>query len=174
MFRTALFAVIFSLITGCTSMKVQDYAHTQPKFDLFNYFEGKTEAWGQFQDRFGTLKRRFKVSITGTVEGNVLTLDERFIYDDGEKQTRIWTITQTEDGHYIGTAEDVIGQAKGLSAGSVLNWSYTLALPIGERVVNVQFNDWMFLQDNTTMINRAEVSKWGIRLGEVTLFFKKS
>ena len=154
-------------------MKVQDYAHTEPKFDLFSYFEGQTTAWGQFQDRFGTLKRRFTVDITGTVQGDTLVLDERFVYDDGEKQTRIWTIRKTADGRYIGTADDVIGEAQGESAGSVLNWSYTLALPVGERIINVQFDDWMFLQDKHTMINRAEVKKWGIQLGEVTLFFRK-
>jgi hypothetical protein len=42
------------------------------------------------------------------------------------------------------------------------------------RFLNVQFDDWMFLLDDAVMLNRAVMSKWGIRLGEVTLAFRKS
>jgi len=38
----------------------------------------------------------------------------------------------------------------------------------------VQFDDWMYLMDDRTMINKAVMSKFGIRLGEVTLAFQKN
>jgi hypothetical protein len=38
---------------------------------------------------------------------------------------------------------------------------------------DVQFDDWMFLMDERVMLNRAVMSKFGIRLGEVTLAFYK-
>ena len=46
-------------------------------------------------------------------------------------------------------------------------------LKIGERTLRVHFNDWMFLQSSGVMVNRARVSKFGIAIGEVTLFFQK-
>ena len=73
-------------------MNINDFSKNKPKFKLEEYFNGKTEAWGMFHDRFGNLKRSFKVDIVGTLESNTLTLDEKFLYDDGEKDTRIWTI----------------------------------------------------------------------------------
>ena len=155
-------------------MNVQEYEKESPKLDLFSYFSGKTQAWGQFQDRSGLVLRRFTVDITGTVDGNTLVLDEQFVYNDGEKQQRIWTITKTAEGHYIGRAGDVVGEAKGLSSGNALNWVYTLDLPYKDSSIHVKFNDWMFLHTDSVMINRAEVTKWGFKVGEVTLFFNKT
>ena len=42
-----------------------------------------------------------------------------------------------------------------------------------KKVYNVKFDDWMFLMDDEVMLNRAVMSKWGFRLGEVTLAFRK-
>jgi len=162
------------LLAGCSSPKVQDYAQTEPKLDLFTYFAGKTQAYGQFQDRSGAVKRRFTVDITGTIEGDVLTLDERFVYDDGEKEQRVWVIKRLAENQYSGTAGDVIGEAKGYSAGSVFSWRYTLDLPYKDSSIHVKFDDWMFLQSDGVMLNRAAVTKWGFKVGEVTLFFSKA
>lgn len=154
-------------------MKPSDFAQQEPKLDLFDYFTGETYAVGLFEDRFGKVRRQFKVDITGTVEGDVLTLDEDFVYDDGETETRIWRITRAPDGTYRGTAGDVIGEATGIVAGNALNWRYDMDLKVGDSTLRVTFNDWMFLQDGNVMINRAYVSKWGFELGQVSLFFTK-
>lgn len=161
------------LLSACTGPRIADYATTTPALDLFGYFAGTTRGYGMVQERDGTLIRRFTVDITGTVTGNILTLDERFVYDDGEKQQRIWTIERLADGRYRGTAGDVVGAAAGEIAGAALQWRYTLRLPARGREWELAFNDWMFLHDGRVLMNRAEFSKWGIRLGEVTLFFVK-
>lgn len=165
------------LLISCSAMPVDKYAHLSPKFDLMTFFSGHTKAWGQFQNRSGDLIRRFEVDIHGTVsdspQGKQLVLEEYFLYDDGEKQHRQWVITETAPNQYEGKAGDVIGIAKGMSAGPVLNWRYTLDLPYKNDSLHVQFDDWMFLQTDKTMINRAEVTKWGFKVGEVTLFFQK-
>jgi len=41
------------------------------------------------------------------------------------------------------------------------------------KTYEVQFDDWMFLMDQRVMLNKAVMSKWGFRLGEVTLSFVK-
>ncbi len=161
-------------LIGCSSMKPQDFTNQEPKLDLFDYFAGQTQAWGLFEDRFGTVRRQFTVDITGTIDGDTLTLDEDFLYADGEKDKRVWVIRRLGEGQYEGTAADVIGTAAGISAGNALNWSYNMALKVGDTTYNVHFDDWMFLQPDNVLINRAKVTKWGFEVGQVSLFFKKS
>ena len=154
-------------------MKAEDFTGRTPRFVLENYFDGKVRAWGIVRDRFGTVRRQFTVDMTGTWDGAVLTLDEFFVYDDGETQQRTWRVRKHDDHNYDGSAADVIGSATGRSFGNALNWSYTLALPIGGRTWHVDFDDWMLLQPDGVLINRADMSKFGIRIGEIVLFFHK-
>ena len=155
-------------------MQPKDFEGTEPHLDLFAYFDGRTRAWGIFQDRSGDLKRQFTVDIRGEVAGDELTLTEDFVYADGEIQQRIWRIRRVDRHRYEGRADDVVGAATGLAYGQALNWRYTLRLPYRESEINVQFDDWMFLQTDGVLVNRATVSKFGFKVGEVTLFFSKA
>lgn len=160
-------------LTGCSSMKPENFRGSQEKLDLFDYFKGKTLAWGIFEDRFGNIRRQFQVDINGTISGDVLILDEQFIYDDGEQDQRIWKIRETGNQTYEGRADDVIGTAKGEIQGNALHWEYYLNLKVGEGSYKVHFDDWMFLQPGGVLINKARLSKFGIEIGNVILFFKK-
>ena len=168
-------ALIFALIvlSGCTSMKPSDFSKAEPLLRIEDYFVGQTRAWGIFEDRFGNLRRQFVVDIQGSWDGESLVLDERFRYSDGETDRRVWTIKKIDEHRYEGRADDVIGTAIGEAYGNALNWRYDMDLKIGERTLRVHFNDWMFLQSSGVMVNRARVSKFGIAIGEVTLFFQK-
>ena len=169
-----LFLLLTLTLLSCASdMKVKNFENETPRFVLEDYFDGKTKAWGMFHDRFGNLKRSFKVDITGTLDNDTLTLDEKFVYNDGEKESRIWSIKILGNNKYSGTADDVIGEATGISSGNALNWKYKLNLKVKESTVVVDFDDWMFLQDDNILMNRAEVKKWGIVLGVVSITFKK-
>lgn len=154
-------------------MDIKDFEKASPRLVLEDYFAGKTRAWGIFEDRFGTLRRQFTVDIDGTWNGKTLVLDERFVYADGEKDRRVWTIEKINEHRYEGRADDVIGVAEGDSRGNALNWQYKMDLKVGDSTVRVHFDDWMFLQADNVLVNRARVSKWGVELGQVTLFFKK-
>ncbi|MBP9730709.1 MAG: DUF3833 domain-containing protein [Moraxellaceae bacterium] len=169
-----IFLVILTsfLMVAC-SARIEDYRNMQPALDLQEYFDGNITAWGQFQDRSGMVIKRFRVDMTGTWVGNEGTLDERFTYDDGSTQQRIWKIKKHDNDRYTGRADDVIGEAEGMAAGPALQWSYTLALPVDGKIYNVRFNDWMYLHDKHTMMNRAVMSKFGVKLGEITLTFRK-
>ncbi len=162
-----------ALLLGCSSMKPQDFADREPRLVIEEYFAGETEAWGIFQDRFGTLRRQFKVDIEGDWDGETLTLVEDFVYDDGETETRIWRIEKQDEHRYTGRADGVIGIAEGQAYGNALNWRYQFALKVGDDTWTVAFDDWMFLQSDGVLINRAEVTKFGIKIGEVTLMFRK-
>ena len=169
--RLLLTALLF--VAGCSSLGPEVYRDEQPRLDLFRYFEGELDAWGQFQDRSGKVVKRFTVAIRGVVKGETLTLEEDFAYSDGTQERRVWTIQRTGPGIYRGTAGDVVGQAEGRTAGNALHWRYVLALPVDGRTWHVDFDDWMFLQDERVLLNRAVMSKFGVRLGEVTLAFRR-
>ena len=154
-------------------MKPEDYAGREPRLLIEDYFAGKTKAWGLFQDRFGQVRRQFTVDIEGTWDGSRLTLVEDFTYDDGETEQRIWRIDKTGDHSYRGEADDVIGTASGKAFGNAMNWRYKLSLKVGEDRWTVQFDDWLFLLGDDVIVNRAEVSKFGIEIGQVTLVFRK-
>jgi len=161
------------LTASCNKMKIEDFEGKTPKFVLEDYFAGETQAWGIVRDRFGNIRRQFTVDMVGHWDGNLLVLDETFSYDDGETEKREWKIRKLDAHTYEGKAADVVGSAVGKAYGSALNWRYTLALKIGDRIWKVAFDDWMFLQTDGVLFNRAEMSKFGITLGEISLFFKK-
>ena len=150
-----------------------DYARETPTLDLRQYFNGPLIAHGVFTDRGGHVKRRFTVKLQGTWQGDEGVLDEDFEYSDGEKQKRIWRLRALGGGRYSGRADDVVGEARGESAGNALRWSYALTLPVDGSVYEVKFDDWMYLMNDKVMLNKAAMSKFGIFLGEVTLSFQK-
>jgi hypothetical protein len=161
-------------LVGCDTMSIETFSNGRPKFVLENYFDGDTSAWGIVEDRFGNVKRQFIVDINGVWDGETLILKEDFLFDDGEKSFREWKITKNADGTYKGTADDVIGIAKGVASGNTLNWSYVLDLKIGDNSsIRVKLDDWMFLQPGGVLLNKAKMSKFGINLGQILISFSK-
>jgi hypothetical protein len=154
-------------------MKAESYAGTTPELRIEEYFLGEVRAWGIFQDRSGKVKRQFTVDIRGEMQHNELVLTEDFLYDDGERSQRVWRIRRLDQHNYEGRADDVIGTAQGRAFGKALNWQYNLDLPVGNKRYKVHFDDWMILHADGVLINRAVLSKFGINLGEVTLFFRR-
>ncbi|MCO4757711.1 MAG: DUF3833 domain-containing protein [Oceanospirillaceae bacterium] len=148
------------------------YANEAEEFNLFSYFQGETRAWGMFEDRFGAVRRQFVVQIVGEIEGGELILTEDFAYDDGTNERRVWRIRQVGERDFRGVAEDIIGQAAGLCDGNMLYWRYKMKLHVSGKQWTVNFDDRMYLMPEHTLVNRARVSKFGITLGTVTLFFK--
>ena len=169
-----LCAAAFSLgLTACASTGVEQYRAETPVLDLKTYLNGTLDAWGMFQGRSGEVQKRFRVVIDARWDGDTGVLDERFTWSDGTTSTRVWTLRLQPDGSFRGRADDVIGEAVGEVAGNALRWRYVLALPVDDKIYHVDFDDWMFLMDDKVMLNRSFMSKWGFRLGEVTLTFVK-
>ncbi|MEI6458427.1 MAG: DUF3833 domain-containing protein [Pseudomonadota bacterium] len=170
--RAALISILLS-IGACASTDVSRYAAEKPVLDLVRYFSGTVDAWGMFQTRSGEVVKRFHVVIEGREDAGALVLDEHFEYSDGSRQQRVWTLRRQTDGTWQGTAADVVGVAAGAVAGNTLHWNYVLRLPVDGRTYDVAFDDWMMLIDEHTLANRARMSKFGVHLGDVTLFMRR-
>ena len=177
--KAALPALLLSLtlLSGCAGPQISDYAAEQPVLDMRQYFSGTLDAYGIFTDRSGKVARRFTVVMNCKWDGppgqETGVLDEQFTYSDGTRQQRIWTLKRQPDGRFTGTASDVVGEATGQEKGNAFRWGYTLRLPVEGRIIEVQFDDWMYLMNDKVMLNKAEMRKFGIKLGEVTLSFVK-
>jgi hypothetical protein len=173
MLRIFAALVLMLGLSACAGNRIDSFATSpQPKLNLESYFAGKrVNAYGIFEDRFGKLRREFKVVIDGRMEGDTLILDERFDYADGEKQRRIWRLRKTGADTYEGRADDVAGVATGKVSGNAFNFKYKIDLKVGDSTWRVTFDDWMFLQPDGVILNRAYVSRWGVQVGSVTLAF---
>ena len=170
----SLTASLLLFLSACAGMQPEDFAGTSPELRIEDYFQGRTLAYGIFEDRFGKLRREFKVVIDGTYDGQELVLDEDFFYKDGERSKRVWRIVKTGANSYEGRAGDVIGVAEGKAYGNALKWEYLLNLKVGDDTWKVGFDDWMYLQDDKVLVNRATVRRFGIVLGTISITFVKA
>ncbi len=171
--KSSLLVISMGLLTACSSASIEDYDKTTPELNLSRFFDGKLTAAGIVQDFSGTVTRKFTVTMEASWQGNKGVINEWFIYDDGEKQTRIWHITDLGNGQYEGTANDILGTATGEARGSALRWAYDMILEVDDSEYEVHFDDWMFLVDESTIINKSDIIKFGVTVAQVTLVISK-
>jgi len=161
-------------LTSCANHRLSDHEGMAPALDLVQFFSGHVVAHGQIEDRFGKIRRRFAVDVVGTWDGEVLKLVEDFVYDDAATEQRIWKIKSDGNGGWIGQADGVIGSAHGKVVGNAMNWSYQFDLAMGDgKTMRVNFDDWLWLQAPDVLLNKAYISRFGIELAEVTIFFNR-
>ncbi|MEM1076612.1 MAG: DUF3833 domain-containing protein [Pseudomonadota bacterium] len=174
MIRLLLTVTLCVCLSACVGKpSLEDPKLSDREFDLEAFFDGKVVATGQFQDVFGTVRRRFDVVIVGTWDGETLKLVEDFIYEDGSNEQRIWSLRKTGPQTWSGTAPGVIGQAEGVEAGDTFNWTYKIDLPVPDGTLRVNFDDWMWQVSENQVLNRAYMKRFGVDIGEVTIFFEK-
>ncbi len=132
-------------------MKPEDFKGKEPRLIIENYLSGNVKAWGVLQNRSGKVTRQFSADLDG----------------------RQWQITKIDDNNYEGTAGDVVGKAKGYSYGPAFKFEYVLLVPVKGKEIKITFDDWIFKQDDRVAINRATMTKFGIRVAELTVVFIK-
>lgn len=160
-------------LVACAAPGVERYAGIEPEFRIEEYFDGPSRGWGMVQGRDGEVLRRFTVDLVGTQEGDEFVLREWFTWDDGEEEYREWRIRSDGAGGYTGRAGDVVGVATGSASGNALNWRYRLRVSARGSEWVLALDDWMFLQPDGVLLNRATMSKFGFRVGEITIAFQR-
>jgi hypothetical protein len=160
------------ILTSC-STSIEEYRSNKPELNLQKFFNGDLIAHGFFKNNSNKVIKTFIVKMHASWVGNVGTLEEDFVYSDGEKARRVWILSQVNEKTYHGKADDVIGFALGKIEGNALLWNYNLNLKVDKDFYNVHFEDWMYLIDENTLINQSYMTKFGINLGQVVLSIKK-
>lgn len=169
-----VFGFLLMTLSACTGKpSLDDPVLSEGKLKIEEFFDGHVVAQGQFQDAFGTVRRRFDVDIQGTWDGETLTLVEDFAYADGTTEQRIWHMTKTGPDTWQGTADGVLGVATGRSRGDTFNWRYRIDLPVPDGTLRVTFDDWLWKLGETRVFNRAYMKKYGVDIGEVQITFDK-
>ena len=137
-----LYFILLLLISSCSDHSIRSYSDELPEIKLREFFDGEIYALGIVQNRSGKVIKRFKVDIRAFWEGNIGYLDEKFVYSDGKKESRIWELKEISQSVYEGRADDVIGIANGETAGNAFYFEYNLDLPVGDTTYKVNFADW--------------------------------
>ncbi|MFT6389038.1 MAG: hypothetical protein ACJAUP_002424 [Cellvibrionaceae bacterium] len=167
--------MISSILLACSPVTIDDYQGREPAIDLQAFFAGDLVAYGIVRDRSGKVIRYFKAVLKGEwQESGIGTLDEVFWFDDGQRQTRLWTMTPSENGDYIGTAGDVEGSALIQTRGNAIRLSYKLRVPYNDSEIVVSMDDWVYQVVPGVVINETVMTKFGFEVGKVTLVIMKS
>lgn len=170
----ALLSTAAFMLSGCGGLTTEDYADVKPKLDIRQYLNGPLTAKGILYDYSGKADLMFHVKMTGTWKGKDGTLQEHFTYSDGRTEERTWKIHFKDDQHFTATAGDVIGEAKGSQHGNTMNMRYRLnAKRASGDTITLSMDDWMYLIDANTLINRTKMRKFGLTVGELVITFEK-
>ena len=161
-------------LVGCENARIEDYASREPLLNLENFFEGKLAAHGVVKDFRGSVMRYFNADIHASWKDGIGTLVEDFVFDNGEIQRRIWTLTPDGLGGYIGTAGDVVGEGVIRIAGNAMFLKYVLRIPFQSGTLDITVDDRMYLVNPSTLINESRLMKFGFDVGEIVLVISKS
>ena len=167
-FLTTLMALFF---IGCSGMQIEDFTDAKPEFIPQEYFNGKLKAYGIVKDSSGKIIRSFTGDLVGSWDADgVGTLDEHFVYNDGEKQHRVWKLKPTDDAKkFIGTAGDIVGEAPMIANGNTVMIDYTMRVPYGDGTIDIDVRDWLHLQQDGVIINHSKMKKFGFEVGELII-----
>lgn len=158
---------------ACATAPALDTAAGVPAFVPERFFAGRTIAQGEFVNTIDGSRRGLTATIDGKWNGRSLTLVENFLYSDGERDRKTWVLTKTGPTTYSGTREDVIGTADARLDGPLFRLAYRANVKTKQSSVELAFDDVLGLQPDGSVLNRATVSKLGIKVGEVTLKIRK-
>ena len=128
---TVLAGALF--LAGCAGIPTPQAGLVSPRpFVLEDALYGHLMGQGVITPIIGA-STSFDVTIAGTWDGKVLTLVEDFQYPSGTAERNTWHLTKSAAGDYVGTREDVIGQAHAFVDGPTVRLDYRVKLdtPLG-------------------------------------------
>lgn len=168
--KTLILTILVLIYSGCSKMQIEDFTNNKPEFIPQEYFNGNLRAYGLVKDRSGKIIRTFKGELIGSWnENGVGTLDEKFVYDDGEKLTRIWKLKPSGPKTFDATAGDIIGTAKMIANGNTVMIDYIMEVPYNDSTINISVKDWLHLQEDGVIINHSKMKKFGFTVGELVI-----
>ena len=157
-------------------MEIDEFQGKQPALVLEQFFDGTSEGWGITQSRFGALQRQFQIEAVGRwVEAEqTLHLTETYRFDDGQVDRLEWRIVRLGDGRYEGSEPRLLEPAAGRQAGNAFHWVYRRKVPDRDGDYTMAFDDWFWLQPGNVLIARASLTKLGVEVGTMSVFYRKA
>ena len=158
---------------GVLALPGPAFARGADEIDLVGFFLGRTRGAGLFDGSAVGVRRRFDVTATGRMEGRDLILVEHIAYEDGIEDTAVWRFAPAAHG-FTGRRSGVDTLVEVRVAGSRATMGYVAEVPgmDGERV-RLRFEDTLVRTGPRTLLNTADVSYLGLRIGTVEVEFRK-
>ena len=147
--------------------KSEFYADTLPAMDIRKHLNGPMVSEGIIFGPREQVLSRFTADFHGEWDGNTGTLAESFLYATGARQERKWFLTMGENGHFTATADDIIGEGKGVQVGSTVRLTYRIKLGDAGGGHELDVIDWMYLMENGAILNKSEMRKFGVKVAEL-------
>ena len=144
-----------------------DYAQTGPQFVLKTHLSGDMLSEGLIYGPNGRVTNSFVAKMVGEWQGNTGTLTEEFTYSNGKTQSRKWFLTLGPDNTFTATAEDIVGEARGVVSGSTVKMEYQIILPEASGGHSLNVTDWLYLTENGVIMNKSELRKFGLKVAEL-------
>jgi hypothetical protein len=163
-------------LLGCSSpLPIASFAGSGPAFDPVAFFSGSIHSWGVLENRSGEPTAIVLTEGRGEAEGaDAVHFPQRVTVGTAAPVMRDWHMRRVGPGRYDATANDMVGTAHGEAAGRGFHWTWTLALHPGNPLTNVSMDQWWYLQDDGSMLNRTIITKLGIVVAEVTEHFTRT
>jgi hypothetical protein len=171
--RLMLGIILSGSLACCAGPRARAFAGKGPTLDPKAYFSGHVQSWGTVEGRGGKVSDQFSTQMQGVPYKDGLRLTQDFNFVSGKHERRVWDIRVVDAHHFEGRANDSVGLAHGEAWGNAFEWRYTLAVPVGGHVVPVDFRQVMLLQPGGVLLNRVFYSKFGLRLGSISEYFRK-
>lgn len=172
--RTIAALLLIGLASCSSPLPMARFADDKLRFDPIAFFSGHVASWGVVEDRSGAPTGRVLTDCRGEPDGpDGLHMAQRLEFEDGSVQQRDWHVRRTGPQSYEATANDMVGTAVGEASGRVFHWRWVLATAPDNRLADVTLEQWMYLTDGGTMMNRTVITKLGIVVASVTEHFAK-
>lgn len=144
-----------------------DYASTGPAFSLQKHLNGEILSEGLIYGPNGKMSNSFVARMVGEWNGNTGTLTEEFTYSNGKQMIRKWYLTMGTGNTFTATADDIVGEGRGVISGATVKLTYRIILPEDAGGHTLDVTDWMYLTENGAIMNRSEMRKFGLKVAEL-------
>lgn len=163
------------LLISCSNPEAADYKDETPTLTVQDYFNGKLKSHGMAQDWDGKVAMRFTVDMLGEWRGNTGKLTENYSYQDGQRLSHVWDFRLIDPNHFVGTANDAVGELKGEQYGNVMHLRYRLHVPnaTNTNTMVVYFDDWLYRIDEHVVLEKNMMRKFGLPLAKFTVSYYK-
>ncbi|MGD8325726.1 MAG: DUF3833 family protein [Sphingomonadales bacterium] len=137
------------------------------------FFEGESRFEGFIQDGFGHIRRSYHGHAHGLLDGEKLSLEEHLIFNDGQKDERLWCFTPTDDG-WRATAQGLIGEAEITTTGNdEMRWRYVMEVEVSGCKIGFHFEDVFIRITPNRLLAHTTMKKFGITVARLTSAYEK-
>ncbi len=179
--RLSNFIAIFSVLVAGCSHNIKKYANNTPKADFKSFYSSKLVAHGVLFDIFGDARSSFIMTSEPIPEkstSNYLALRQSITYLDTKKRKNMISYASFGDDypeHFKYKDEMMESEATYSQYGNALNVAYKLNVERdnGSTIV-LSADDWAFMVDESHMVNKIKLKKFGITVGTIVMSISKA